>query len=70
MYNILITTFRGVAQLVARASGGRGAAGSSPVTPTSLSVCNVGYGHSIFCFTFGLGMRALFSVIDASNCEY
>ena len=33
--------FRGVAQLVARASGGRGAAGSSPVTPTIPSVHNV-----------------------------
>ena len=33
--------FRGVAQLVAHTSGGRGAAGSSPVTPTISSVHNV-----------------------------
>lgn len=32
-YNIVC--YRGVAQLVAHASGGRDAAGSSPVTPTS-----------------------------------
>ena len=35
---IIIFVFRGVAQLVAHTSGGRGAAGSSPVTPTISSV--------------------------------
>ena len=33
--------YRGVAQLVAHTSGGRDAAGSSPVTPTISSVHNV-----------------------------
>ena len=37
--------YRGVAQLVAHTSGGRDAAGSSPVTPTKSGVRNVCYGH-------------------------
>lgn len=41
-YNSKVVDRRGVAQLVAHTSGGRDAAGSSPVTPTILSV-PVGY---------------------------
>ena len=38
---IISVGYRGVAQLVAHTSGGRDAAGSSPVTPTITSVHNV-----------------------------
>ena len=38
---IISVGYRGVAQLVAHTSGGRDAAGSSPVTPTISSVHNV-----------------------------
>ena len=42
--------FPGVAQLVARLLWEQDAAGSSPVTPTSMGVHNVCYEHP---FTFG-----------------
>ena len=48
VYNI--ECYRGVAQLVAHMTGGHGAAGSSPVTPTIPSVLT---GLKGFCMTLG-----------------
>ena len=48
---ITLVNNRGVAQLGARLTGGQEAAGSSPVTPTIVSIHNTGE-YSLFFFTF------------------